>query len=220
MRLPRIPKPNSVLSLVAGLMFFLAAGVVSVPGATQAAEPIPPQAQEGLYLRGQLLVASPDIMDPRFMRSVVYMVKHSETGAVGLIINKVYGAGPLREFLKGLNIDPGNVEGTINLHYGGPVSPGAGFVLHTPDYNGPNTRAVNKDMALSTELDIMRAIAEGRGQRNSLIAMGYSGWASGQLEGEIERGDWLSAPAGEALIFDDDQKTKRDRASGKAGLNL
>ena len=73
---------------------------------------------------------------------------------------------------------------------------------------------------MTTELDVMQAIAEGRGPRNSLFAMGYSGWGAGQLEGEIARGDWLFAPADEALIFDKDQKTKWDRASEKAGLKL
>ncbi len=216
----RYPVPSPILGLVAGLMFLLGAQAVGFPGAARATEPTPPQAKEGLYLRGQLLVASPDMADPRFMRSVVYMVKHDKTGAVGLIINKTFGTGPLREFLKGLGIDPGGAEGSINLHYGGPVAPRAGFVLHTADYNGPDTRVVNKNMAMTTELDIMRAIAEGRGPRHRLFAMGYSGWGAGQLESEIERGDWLSAPADEDLIFDEDQKTKWDRASDKAGLKL
>lgn len=215
----RNPVRVPALNLVAGLICLMLAAFAA-PEAAQATEHTPPRGKEGLYLRGQLLVASPDIMDPRFMRSVVYLVKHDKTGAVGLIINKVYGTGPLREFLKGLDIDPGNVEGTINLHYGGPVSPKVGFVLHTADYEGPSTRVVNKDMAMTTELDVMQAIAEGRGPRNSLFAMGYSGWGAGQLEGEIERGDWLSAPADEALIFDNDQETKWGRVFGKAGLKL
>lgn len=208
------------LSLLAGLMFFLGAQAIAVPDLAQAKETDSPRGKEGLSLRGQLLVASPDITDPRFMRSVVYMVKHDETGAVGLIINKVFGTGPLREFLKGLGVDPVGAEGAIDLHYGGPVSPKAGFLLHTADYNGLGTRVVNKDIAMTTELDVMQAIAEGRGPRHSLFAMGYSGWGAGQLEGEIARGDWLFTPADEALIFDKDQKTKWDRASEKAGLKL
>ncbi len=216
----RNPASSPARSLVAGLIFFLGALAAALPGAAYATEATPPQAKKWLYLRGQLLVASPDIMDPRFMRSVVYMVKHDNTGAVGLIINKTFGIGPLREFLKGLGVDPGGARGTIKLHYGGPVAPKAGFVLHTADYKGPDTRVVNKDMAMTTELDVMHAIAEGRGPRKSLFAMGYSGWAAGQLEGEIERGDWLNAPADEALVFDDDHETKWDRASGIAGLKL
>ncbi|MBT3306087.1 MAG: hypothetical protein HN377_06345 [Alphaproteobacteria bacterium] len=179
-----------------------------------------PQPEETLFLAGQLLVASPDIDDPRFSRAVIYMVHHNTTGAFGLIVNKAIGSGPLREFLKGFEIDPTGVEGTISLYYGGPVSPGAGFVLHSADYTGPGTHVVDKDFAMTTEMSILRAIAEGRGPRNSLFSFGYSGWGPGQLEFEVERGDWLYAPADEALVFGADQKTKWRRANDKAGLKL
>jgi len=179
-----------------------------------------PPPKETLFLAGQLLVASPDIDDPRFHHAVIYMVHHNKTGAFGLIINEAIGSGPLSEFLKGFEIGSAGVEGTITLHYGGPVLPGAGFVLHTADYKGPGTHVVDKDFAMTTEMSIMRAIAEGRGPRNSLFSFGYSGWGPGQLENEVERGDWLSAPADENLIFGGDQKTKWQRAFDKAGLKL
>jgi len=173
------------------------------------------------FLTGQLLVASPQIGDPRFARTVIYMVSHDRSGALGLVVNKSYGSGPMSEFLKGFDLEAGtNVEGTIRLHYGGPVEPGAGFVLHSADYNGPGTRVVNERMALTSEMSVLKAIAEGHGPRQSLFALGYSGWGPGQLEGEIARGDWYSAPADEAVIFDDELDTKWDRASGSAGLKL
>jgi putative transcriptional regulator len=194
----------------------LAALVTGLTGAVQAAEP----PRETFFLTGQLLVASPEMEDPRFRRSVIYMVSHDKTGAFGLIINKAYGSGPLREFLKGFDIDSDGVEGTIDLYYGGPVSPAAGYVLHTNDYEGPGTHMIDGTFAMTTEMSIMQAIAEGRGPRNSLFTFGYSGWGAGQLESEIERGDWLSAPADEALIFDSDQKSKWRRVIEKAGLKL
>ncbi len=173
-----------------------------------------------LYLGGQLLVASPKMGDPRFAKTVIYMVYHDQTGALGLIVNKIYGSGPMDKFLKGFDIDSDNINGEIRLHYGGPVEPGTAFVLHTADYNGPGTRVVDRRMAMTTEMSVLKAIAEGNGPRLSLFALGYSGWGAGQLEGEIARGDWFSAPAEEKLIFDEDLDSKWDRASGKAGLKL
>ena len=93
-------------------------------------------------------------------------------------------------------------------------------MLHTADFHGPGTRVVNTTIAMTTEMSVFKAIVEGHGPRHSLFALGYSGWGPGQLEGEIARGDWLSAPADENLIFDDDLKTKWERASGRAGLKL
>ena len=179
-----------------------------------------PEVRNSPYLAGQLLVASPRIGDPRFARTVIYMVSHDKDGALGLVVNKAYGSGPMEKFLKGFDIDSGQLMGDILLHYGGPVEPGAGFVLHTADYRGPGTRVVNAAMALTTEMSVFKAIVEGHGPRHSLFALGYSGWGPGQLEGEISRGDWFSAPADENLIFDDDLKTKWERASGHAGLKL
>jgi putative transcriptional regulator len=212
--------PSPVRGFVAGLMVFLVTAAVGLSGTVRATEPAPPPSGETLFLTGRLLVASPDMGDPRFSHSVVYMVSHDKTGAFGLIINKAYGSGPLRELLKAFDIDPAGVEGTINLHYGGPVSPSAGYVLHTSDYKGPGTHVIDKDFAMTSEMSIMTAIAEGRGPRNSLFSFGYSGWGAGQLESEVQHGDWLSAPADESLIFGDDQQTKWDRAIGKAGLKL
>ena len=208
--------PSPVRFVLAGLCLLavLAAASVRADGTPA------PDVRNSPYLAGQLLVASPRIGDPRFARTVIYMVSHDKDGALGLVVNKAYGSGPMEKFLKGLDIDPGQLKGDIRLHYGGPVEPGAGFVLHTADFHGPGTRVVNVTMALTTEMSVFKAIVEGHGPRHSLFALGYSGWGPGQLEGEIARGDWFSAPADENLIFDDDLKTKWERASGRAGLKL
>ena len=208
--------PGPVRFVLAGLFLF---AVLAVSAVGVDATPAP-EIRNTNYLAGQLLVASPRMGDPRFARTVIYMVSHDKDGALGLVVNKAYGSGPMEKFLKGFNIDPGQIKGDIRLHYGGPVEPAAGLVLHTADYRGPGTRVVNATMALTTGMGVLKAIAEGHGPRHSLFALGYSGWGPGQLEGEIARGDWFSAPADEDLIFDDDLKTKWDRASGKAGLKL
>ena len=179
-----------------------------------------PEVRNSSYFAGQLLVASPRIGDPRFARTVIYMISHDKDGALGLVVNKAYGSGPMEKFLKGFNIDPGQLKGDIRLHYGGPVSPGEGFVLHTTDYDSPDTHTVNDQIAMTAEKSVFEAIAEGNGPRRRLFAFGYAGWGAGQLEGEIKRGDWFSAPADEKLIFDEDLKTKWSRASDKVRVKL
>ncbi len=180
---------------------------------------VPAQADD-LTLAGQLLVATKKIEDPRFAKTVIFMVSHDKEGAFGLVVNRVFGAGPMQKFLKGFDIDPGKIKGDIRLHYGGPVSPGIGFFLHTADFKGDTTTLVDSTMAMTTGTSVLKAIAEGNGPRNSLFALGYAGWSAGQLEGEIARGDWFSAPASEELIFGEDVDAIWERASGKAGLKL
>jgi len=179
-----------------------------------------PALADDLTLAGQLLVATKKIEDPRFAKTVIFMVSHDQKGAFGLVVNRVFGAGPLQKFLKGFDIDPGKIKGDIRLHYGGPVSPGVGFFLHTADFKGDTTTLVDTTMAMTTGTSVLKAIAEGRGPRNSLFALGYAGWSAGQLESEIARGDWFSAPASEELIFGEDVDAIWERASGKAGLKL
>jgi putative transcriptional regulator len=169
--------PGPARGLVAGLLVLFV--FAAFPGRAQ--EPAPESSLKAPFLVGRLLVAAPRMDDPRFAKTVIYMVNHNSSGAFGLIINKAYGAGPMREFLKGFDIDARAIEGDIRLHYGGPVSPAVGFVLHTADFNGPDTQAVNDQMAMTTEISVLKAIAEGHGPRRSLFAFGYAGWGAGQI---------------------------------------
>jgi len=214
-RIMNRPMATLARAVAAGVSILL---LLAAPG--RASQPAPPAAVNTPFLAGQLLVASKQIGDPRFARTVIYMVAHDKSGALGLVVNRVYGKGSLEKFLKGFNIEAAGVSGEIRLHYGGPVEPGAGFVLHTADYSGTGTRVVDGRVAMTTEMSILKAMAEGNGPRRAMFALGYSGWGPGQLEGEIARGDWFSAPADEKLIFDDDVETKWDRASERAGIKL
>ncbi len=202
------------------LALFLA--LPALPG--RADEKAPAGSRNTTSLTGQLLVASPDIADPRFHETVIYMITHRPDGASGLVVNKVFGEGAIGEFLKRLDIDVGDAGATIRFHYGGPVAPASVSVLHTSDYHRPKTRVIDERISLSHEMHVLKAIlkdiAEGKGPRHSLLILGYAGWSEGQLEAEIARGDWLSAPADEKLIFDDDYATKWKRASQKAVQKL
>ncbi len=172
------------------------------------------------FLTGQLLVATQKLGDPRFAHTVIYMVDHDTRGAMGLIVNRAIGVGPLDKLLKGFGIEDEDATGTIRLHYGGPVDTDIGFVLHSTDFEGPGTRVVNKEVAITTKLEVLKAIAKGEGPKRSLFAIGYAGWGPGQLEGEIARDDWVTAPADQDLIFSDDLESTWDRAIKTAGVAL
>ena len=174
-----------------------------------------------MSLTGQLLLAMPQMMDERFARSVVYICAHSgEAGAMGLVVNKLLGSLTMSELFAQLEISPSGGVGSRPVHYGGPVEAGRGFVLHTTDYNEDATLVVNDNIALTATLDVLRAIGEGRGPRRSLFALGYAGWAPGQLDAEIQANGWLLVPADDAIIFDPDHDQKWQRALAKLGIDL
>jgi putative transcriptional regulator len=172
-------------------------------------------------LAGHLLLAMPQMLDPRFARSVIYLCAHSDdAGAMGLVINKLLGPLTMGELFAQLDIAPSDIVKARPVHFGGPVEAGRGFVLHTADYNEEATLVVDGDIALTATLDILRAIGNGRGPRQSLFAIGYAGWGPGQLDAEIQANGWLSVAADDDIIFDADHDGKWRRALGKLGVDL
>ena len=138
---------------------------------------------KGPYLDGQLLIAMPGMSDQHFDRSVIYMCAHSEQGAMGIIINK---ATPMMSFGELLS----------------QLEQGRGFVLHTSDYfTEDSSLPVSANIALTATVDILRAMAKGEGPQRAVLALGYAGWAPGQLESEIQRNGWLTCQADEELVF-------------------
>ncbi len=176
-------------------------------------------ARESGYLGGQILIAMPTMLDPRFQRTVLYICSHSSEGAMGLVLNRTFGAVTFSELLSQLGIPPGDIAANRQVHFGGPVESGRGFVLHSTDFVRSDTLVLPDGIGLTSTLDILRAMAEGHGPRNSLFALGYSGWGPGQLDAEIHSNGWLSAPAQPELLFDDDLDTKWERALGALGIN-
>ncbi len=174
----------------------------------------------GGSLAGRLLVAAPGMADPRFSETVIFMIAHDAGGAMGFVVNRGLGEGRLKSLLKGFGVDSETASGSVRLHYGGPVGAGSGFVLHSADYNGPSTRIVDDRIAVSTGRDILEAIAEGKGPRETRFILGYAGWGPGQLESEMARDDWLTAPAEPSLVFSDTLDDVWERAIESAGLSL
>ncbi len=179
------------------------------------------------YLDGHLLIASPAMPDPRFARTVIYMCAHSAEGAMGIVINQ---RAPNISFIKLLHqldiIDPtakimlpGHVS-DMAVHLGGPVEKTRGFVLHTPDYFVTNnTLAISGDVCLTATIDILRALATGKGPSQALMALGYAGWGAGQLESEIQANGWLHCSADPELIFNPDIDRKYDLAFARLGID-
>ncbi|MBK1670751.1 hypothetical protein CKO28_22290 [Rhodovibrio sodomensis] len=170
-------------------------------------------------LAGHLLVAMPNMSDPRFERAVIYVCAHGEDGAMGLMINKLVDQITFPEMLEQLGIDNADVSDQIRVHFGGPVETGRGFVLHSTDYRQDSSMAVDAQIALTATVDILRDIAGGQGPRRSLLALGYAGWGPGQLDQEIQANGWLHVDPDEQLIFDADLDDKWQRAIGKLGFD-
>ena len=172
-------------------------------------------------LTGQLLVAMPQMSDPFFDHSVVYLCAHSEeTGAMGLVVNKTIDSLTIEELYAQLKIEPVTLANRPQpVHFGGPVAPGQGFVLHSADYREEGTLDIGGEFALTATLDILRAQSKGEGPRQGLVALGYAGWGPGQLESEIQANGWLVVAADTALVFEVQDDSKWQRALAKLGVS-
>ncbi len=178
-------------------------------------------------LEGQLLLAMPVMTDKRFARSVIYMCAHSKEGAMGLIINHRAENITFPDLLERLGITPRGSRDSIasdllnrEVHSGGPVETGRGFVLHSADYHAnDSTLEIAGGISLTATIDILKAMASGHGPHHSILALGYAGWSPGQLESEIQANGWLNCPADPDIVFETDLELKYEKALAKIGVN-
>jgi putative transcriptional regulator len=182
-------------------------------------------------LDGHFLIAMPGMSDERFERTVIFVCAHSDEGAIGFILNRPQ---PLQfsELLENIDLDsqphskerPAATKRVTDcardfpIQLGGPVDAGRGFVIHSDDYTSQSTLPVNDDLCLTATVDILRAIKEGHGPRRGIMLLGYAGWGPGQLESEVSANAWLSCPAREDLVFDQDHSGKYDRVLNHMGI--
>ena len=157
------------------------------------------------FLSGKLLLAMPGMADPRFERAVIALCVHDENGAIGVGIGHKRAGISFRGLLKQLEIDPGQAPDCA-IHHGGPVEPGRGFVLHSTDWGGQDSLQVNGPsgvlFAMTGTMDVLKAIAEGRGPSRWIVALGYAGWGEGQLDEEMTRHGWFAAAANKMILFE------------------
>lgn len=197
-----------------------AAATVVLAATLWAAEPADAPVQSA-GLAGQLLVATPELEGPPFTRTVIYMVRHdARSGAMGLVVNRRLGEVPVAVLLKQSGLPDEGAKGSVRLHVGGPVEATRIFVLHTDDYAGPDTVKLGNGVAITSDPSILKSITQGKGPRRARFALGYAGWAPGQLEAEMKAGYWVAVPSDDAILFDDAYETKWDRAMAKRRISL
>ncbi len=176
------------------------------------------------YLVGQLLLSMPGIGDPRFERAVIAMCVHDDGGALGIMTNAPVEELSVRALMQQLDVDPGVTPEDARVMLGGPVEPQRGFVLHSPDYDGQSTISVAGPQGiawgLTSTLDVLKDIAAGKGPTKWLAALGYTGWAAGQLDEELTRHGWQTAPGDAALLFDTAPDRRWPEAFGKIGVDV
>ena len=180
---------------------------------------MPTRDTSGGYLTGQLLVAMPNMQDPRFERTVIYVCMHNADGAMGLVVNRLVGSITFAELLDQLDIRTAKAPDSTPVHFGGPVETGRGFVLHSADYVQDNTIVMENGLGLTATIDILRAIANGEGPVRRLLALGYAGWGPGQLDVELQENAWLTVPADDTLVFGSALDDKWTRAIAKLGFD-
>lgn len=170
------------------------------------------------HLTGQFLLAMPGIGDPRFERAVIAMCAHDAEGALGIGIGTTIAGVGLHDVLRQLEIDPG-VAPDAAVHLGGPVEPRRGFVLHSPDWGGPDSLAVAGRWTLSGTTDVLEAIARGRGPARWLVALGYAGWGEGQLDAEMTRHGWFDVAGQASLLYDVAAEARWEAGFAAAGID-
>jgi putative transcriptional regulator len=171
-------------------------------------------------LKGEFLIATPAMRDPRFEHAVILMVRHNSDGALGIVINRPLGEKPLTDLLAAFGNKDATASGNVRIFLGGPVQPEVSFVIHGADYRRPETLDIDARLAATPASEVIRDIARNSGPMKSLIAFGYAGWAPGQLEDELARNVWYTAPADPALVFDDDRDKVWEHATARRTQDL
>ena len=200
----------------------------STSGKSAKSKPQQRKASKRGYLDGQMLIAMPSMGDDRFARSVIYVCAHSTEGAMGIIVNQPAAHISFPDLLVQLDVIPAadliqlpRRAGGVKVLKGGPVDTQRGFVLHSSDFFIENsTLPIDEGVCLTATLDILKAIARGDGPQSAVLALGYAGWAPGQLENEINQNGWLHCAADSELIFGQDTEGKYEKALKKIGIDL
>jgi len=208
------------LPFIATRRLILALLALAVPAALVAAPSNPAETPAKPSLKGQLLIATPAMRDPRFDHAVILMVRHDRDGAMGIVINRPLGEKPLAELLAAFGAKDTAAAGNVRIFLGGPVQLEAGFVVHSTDYRRPETIDVDARFAATSSREVLRDIANKAGPMKSLIAFGYAGWGPGQLEGELAHNVWYTAPADPGLVFDDDRDKVWEHATARRTQDL
>ena len=172
-----------------------------------------------MNLTGQIIVSMPSLEDERFYKTVIYMCAHSSEGSMGIIINKKIDYDLYPDLLEQLGIDKPLDKKKLFIRYGGPIESGRGFVLHSDDMIRKETLNIDKGVALTSTAEFFDDLSTGKGPKNSILALGYAGWAPGQLEAEILQNSWMSLTVNTSFLFDDEVSRKWTQAYKIMGVD-
>lgn len=172
-----------------------------------------------MNLTGQIIVSMPSLEDERFYKTVIYMCAHSSEGSMGIIINKKIDYDLYPDLLEQLGIDKPLDKKKLFIRYGGPIESGRGFVLHSDDMIRKETLNIDKGVALTSTAEFFDDLSIGKGPKNSILALGYAGWAPGQLEAEILQNSWMSLPVDTSFLFDNEVSRKWTQAYKIMGVD-
>src|SRR5881394_1985783 len=178
---------------------------------------MPGSSSPAASLVGRFLVAAPSMPDERFRKSVVFVCKHDDDGALGIIVNNKVDDLPLGQVYKQLGIEVPKPAGEQPVLFGGPVETSRGLVLHSADYKRDETLLIEGGMALTASLEILKDMAGGSGPKQAWLALGHANWSPGQLDREMQDNAWLVVEADAALVFDPDLEAKWQRALDRLG---
>lgn len=177
--------------------------------------------KKSLYLEGSLLVATPLLNGSCFEKSVIYMCAHNDTGAMGILVNHTLQNLSCMDILGQVGIKSSEITcANAPVYFGGPVESAKGFILHTSDYVSGGTQIIHNNISLTSTVDILQDIANGKGPQKQIFALGCAGWSAGQIEKELKENSWITMPASESLVFDSDNTDKWVRAAGSLGINF
>jgi putative transcriptional regulator len=185
-----------------------------------AALPKSDAAPDGGSLAGQLLIASPDIGDPRFDHAVILMMRHDKEGAFGIIVNRPIEERSLAGLLREMGEQDTGIDGSIPVFAGGPVEPGIGFVVHSADYHRAETLDIDGRVAMTPSREILHDIGHHKGPVKFLVAFGYAGWGPGQLENELAQHGWFTTPEDSQLTFDENRARVWETAMARRARDL
>ena len=176
------------------------------------------------YLAGRLLLAMPQMGDPRFYKAVIFICAHDAEGAMGLVVNQALPGLDLRQLLQQMKIDlhannDAGQQKNLPVMSGGPVEAARGFILHSSDFKRPDTIKVCEDICVTGTIDALKTIATGEGPDKMLFVLGYAGWGAGQLDQEMQQNAWLVTDADHDLIFGPGTDEKWERAVRKIGID-
>jgi putative transcriptional regulator len=178
-----------------------------------------PNNSPGDNLRNHFLVAMPGLSDPLFANSITYICDHSTEGAMGLVVNRALDLH-LSDVFEQMSLGYGEEQGRAPILAGGPVNTQRGFVLHPTGGIWQSTLQITPDIALTASRDIIAAIANGKGPKEALFVLGYSGWGAGQLENELKENSWLTVPADLEILFNTPLEHRWHAAALRLGIDM